>query len=135
MKKMFLVCAFVLLLAGFSYAQEEGDQGMPPQGQEGQGRMGMMDGQGGNGQRHHRMPPQAAIDACSGKSENAACTFTGRRGTKSGTCVYTPDKKYFVCRPSDMEKMRERRQGGEEQESQGQEHNEPPSDSGVLQSK
>jgi hypothetical protein len=38
-------------------------------------------------------PPQAAIDACTGKSSGAACTV----GPGSGTC--TTMGAYFACKP------------------------------------
>ena len=46
-----------------------------------------------------RMPPQSAIDACAGQSEGTACEVSTPDGTKSGDCAYTPDNKYFACRP------------------------------------
>jgi hypothetical protein len=45
-------------------------------------------------------PPQSAIDACSGKAEGDACQFQGPRGNVPGDCGYSPDKKYFTCRPN-----------------------------------
>lgn len=36
-------------------------------------------------------PPQEAISACSGKTTNASCSFTGGMGTVSGTCRQTPE--------------------------------------------
>jgi hypothetical protein len=50
---------------------ENGGQGTQPAGQGGQA-----------GQ-----PPQEAIDACAGRSQNTACSFAGGNGgTISGTC-------------------------------------------------
>lgn len=50
-----------------------------------------------------RVPPQAAIAACKGKSEGTSCSMVVPSGeTKTGVCVYTPDNKYFACRPNDM---------------------------------
>jgi hypothetical protein len=47
-----------------------------------------------------KAPPQAAIDACSGKNEGDTCECKDPKGkTESGICAYTPDKKYFACRP------------------------------------
>lgn len=52
-------------------------------------------GPGGNGMQ----PPQEAISACFGKSAGDSCQ-AGRAG--AGVCEYTPDKKYFACRPDNM---------------------------------
>jgi len=41
--------------------------------------------------------PQEAITACTGKAVGTVCTV-GKGG--AGTCQYTPDKKYFACKPS-----------------------------------
>jgi hypothetical protein len=49
-----------------------------------------------------RVPPDSAISACSGKSEGATCEVTGPNGTKQGVCAYTPDNKYYACKPNDM---------------------------------
>jgi len=51
------------------------------------------------GGQESRMPPQSAIDACAGKTEGTACEVSTPEGTKAGDCAYTPDKKYFACRP------------------------------------
>lgn len=40
--------------------------------------------------------PQEAITACKGKAEGATCAAV--RGG-AGKCYYTPDKKYFACKP------------------------------------
>lgn len=68
----------------------------------GQGQTGMPTGgvasQGGTGQGG--TPPQQAIDACSGKSSGASCSFTGGRGeTVSGSCK-TPPGASLACVPS-----------------------------------
>lgn len=85
----------LLLVSGNTFAadynsqpqQQQGQQGQPPQGQQ-------------NGAS--RVPPEIAISVCAGKSEGTACEMSGPNGNKTGTCVYTPDKKYFACRPNDM---------------------------------
>ena len=41
--------------------------------------------------------PQEAVTACTGKAVGAACA-AGPAG--AGTCQYTPDKKYFACKPN-----------------------------------
>ncbi|MBF0594770.1 MAG: hypothetical protein HQL22_07365 [Candidatus Omnitrophica bacterium] len=45
------------------------------------------------------MPPQSAIDACAGKAEGISCEVSNPEGSKTGDCAYTPDNKYFACRP------------------------------------
>jgi hypothetical protein len=61
--------AALLALAGAQAAQAQASNAPPPP-------------PGGG-----RMPPQAAIDACKGKTEGATVSFTGRQGnTLSGQC-------------------------------------------------
>jgi len=79
----------LLLLSGNTFAQVSTDYNSPPpQGQQQNGAS--------------RVPPGSAISACSGKSEGTACVVTGPNGTKQGVCAYTPDKKYYACKPNDM---------------------------------
>lgn len=59
-------------------------------GQAGSGQAGMQ--QGGN----PPAPPQAAIDACSGKSSGASCTVSGG---PSGTCNTPPGQMSLACIP------------------------------------
>ena len=72
-----------------------------------------------------RMPPQSAIDACAGQSEGTACEVTTPEGTKSGDCAYTPDNKYFACRPERGDSDRrassesDQRDEGQQQKKQG----------------
>jgi len=47
----------------------------------------------------HRGPPPEALDACSGKSENDSCSFSGRRGTVEGSCIIPPQQESLVCAP------------------------------------
>jgi hypothetical protein len=84
----------LLLLSGNAFAQGPTEYNHQPQQgqQQNQGR--------GNGAS--RIPPDSAISACSGKSEGTACEVTGPNGTKQGICAYTPDKKYYACKPNDM---------------------------------
>ena len=42
-------------------------------------------------------PPESAILICVGKTDGDECTFSGHRGKEAGTCMSTPDKKYFFC--------------------------------------
>src|SRR5437016_493265 len=90
-KNLLGAMVIALLLAGPVYAQNNPPSGDEPQGQGTQGE---------HKPRHHRVPPKAAINACSGKSEGDACQFTTPRGKAiSGMCHNTRDKKYFACRP------------------------------------
>ncbi len=73
--------------AYYNSQPQQPQQGQPPQGQQ-------------NGAS--RVPPEIAISVCKGKSEGTTCEMSGPNGNKTGTCVYTPDKKYFACRPNDM---------------------------------
>ena len=84
----------LLLLAGNAFAENSPDNcSLPPQGQQ---------QQQGRANGPSRTPPDSAISACSGKSEGTACEVTGPNGTKQGVCAYTPDKKYYACKPNDM---------------------------------
>jgi len=79
----------VLFLTGTSYGQDSTDQSNPPQDQ-------------GSGAEHaHRAPSQAAIDACSGKSEGDACDYTNLKGDdKTGACANTSDGQTLFCKRS-----------------------------------
>lgn len=65
------------------------------EGQNGGGAGGPGKGPGGG----HR-PPREALDACQGKSAGAACTFTARRGTETGTCFTPRPELPLACRPA-----------------------------------
>ena len=54
--------------------------------------------QPGNGGGRHGPPPEA-IEACSGKSENDSCSFSGRRGTVEGSCIVPPREETLACAP------------------------------------
>ena len=83
----------MLLLASTAVADSAADNsGSSPQGQHHQGRA----------PGASRVPPDSAISACSGKSEGTACEVTGPNGAKQGVCAYTPDRKYYACKPNDM---------------------------------
>ncbi len=61
-----------------------------PNNQAGSGNQGGPGMGQGSGQQRKGPPPEA-IQACQGKSANAACSFTGRNGeTLSGTCFAPP---------------------------------------------
>ncbi len=85
-----------LLVAGNVFAQGSAEYGNSSQ-------QGLQGGQVQSGAS--RVPPESAISACSGKSEGTACVVTGPNGTKQGLCAYTPDKKYYACKPNDMNKL------------------------------
>ena len=99
---IFLTFILGLFLTSGLYAESEPSQGTgsslppPPPSQDAQSVSQNQTGR----QREMRAPPQAAIDACSGKAEGSVCQCQGPQGVESGVCVYTPDKKYFACRPN-----------------------------------
>jgi hypothetical protein len=72
-------------------AASSGNQGQAPQG--GQTPAGSQGG--GRGQ-----PPQAAIDACVGLAQSAACTVSTPNGTISGTCQTPPNLTQLACVPA-----------------------------------
>jgi len=80
-KNLFGVLLIGLLFTGVSYAQDA-DQG--------------------SGEEHsHHSPSQAAIDACSGKSEGDACDYTNSKGEdKSGACANSRDGQTMYCKRS-----------------------------------
>ncbi len=98
MKKIVLIAA---VMATALFAEQEMPQDMP------QGMPQQMPGdmqQGGK-----RTPPPEAISACSGKSEDDACSVTTPRGdTMEGTCRNTPDGEYFACIPKGHRPPQER---------------------------
>ncbi len=80
---------FLFVLVGTVYAQNSTNQNSLSQ----QGIQGSL----GAGGRRNRVP-QVMIDACTGKSEGAACEFSTPGGMRSGVCTKTMDKKYLLCR-------------------------------------
>lgn len=83
----FTSISVIALFASVSFAQEStGQNSASPQGQGGQ-------------PRHHHAPSQAAISACSGKSEGDACSFTNSRNQSvSGTCAKTQNSQNLFCK-------------------------------------
>ena len=79
-----VVVLFLFLLVGTVYAQNSTNQNS-------------LSSQGQQGGRRPRVP-QVMIDACTGKSEGAACEFSTPGGMRSGICTTTMDKKYLLCR-------------------------------------
>ena len=73
-KKVIITFSAISALVTISYAQQGGGPG--------------------NGQ-----PPKEAIEICVGQDEGSECTMNTPKGSLSGTCMNTPDKKYFVCMP------------------------------------
>ena len=59
---------------------------------------GMGGGQQG-GQGNGQQPPQAAIDACVGLTQDMACTVTTPNGTLNGTCMMPPSSTQLACVP------------------------------------
>jgi hypothetical protein len=53
------------------------------------------------GRGGHRGPPPEAFEACSSKSENDACSFSGPRGSVEGTCMSPPrgEDGALACAP------------------------------------
>ncbi len=70
-------------------AQEHGSSS----GQEPPGGEEMAPGQPPDG----RTPPQEAIDACNGKSEQESCEFTSPKGAETGVCEMVQDR--LACSP------------------------------------
>jgi hypothetical protein len=48
-----------------------------------------------------RTPPAEALAACKGMTSGQACSFSGQRGTVSGSCFTPKDDKPLACRPKD----------------------------------
>jgi hypothetical protein len=46
-------------------------------------------------------PPPEALAACNSLASDAACSFSGRRGTVSGTCFAPQQGMALACRPKD----------------------------------
>ncbi len=69
------------LSAGAGQGGQQGQGNGQPQG----GQTQPVQGQGG-GPGNGQQPPQAAVDACTNLSVNAACTVNTSNGTISGTC-------------------------------------------------
>jgi len=83
--KYITITSFVMLTclcgSGYLYAVDQGMQ---------------------NGQNKPKTgkPPQMAISVCTGKVAKSPCVFQGTRGSESGFCEDTPDKKFFACNPN-----------------------------------
>src|SRR5208282_5593314 len=56
--------------------------------------------QGQDSKEHRPGPPPEALQACSSKKMDDACSFTGPRGTLEGAC-WAPQDKPLACRPKD----------------------------------
>ena len=47
-----------------------------------------------------RGPPTEALEVCADQTEGAACTFTGRHGEISGSCIVLPSgDEILACAP------------------------------------
>lgn len=64
-------------------------------------KMDTQQGRGMQTQRHG--PPKEAVDACAGKQNGAACTFTAPHGAMTGTCRVVPEGKMACVPPKGME--------------------------------
>ncbi len=73
------------------------DNGKQPPAYGGVGNNYQPPGQQKKGQGE---PPQQAVDACSGKTAAAACSFTDDNGTHTGTCQTPPNMDKLVCVPA-----------------------------------
>ena len=77
-------------------------------------------------QAQNRIPPEESRNACINKSKGDICSFIGPRDeTETGVCEYTPDNKYFACKPNrgnqqdrrNQQDNRDRRDDRKEQKS------------------
>jgi hypothetical protein len=50
-----------------------------------------------------RGPPPQALAACASSNAGDACSFTGRRGERAGSC-WAPEGKPLACKPSNARK-------------------------------
>lgn len=81
----------------YSVACFHGTSHEPKPGAAG-GAAGTSAGGQGSTQSGQSGPPQAAVSACSGLGQGAACSFTAPNGTITGSCKTTPDGT-FACVP------------------------------------
>lgn len=89
-KNLLGAVVMVLFLAGTCYAQDGTDQSG-----------GTSPDQGSQTEQVHHGPSQAAIDACSGKSEGDTCDYTNSKGDdKSGACATAKDGQTVFCKRS-----------------------------------
>jgi hypothetical protein len=99
-----IVCCVVSVYAAESGTTVSSSLSSNLQGQPSEPPSGEQRGNKGGPGGEHRAPPQCAINACEGKAVGSACQITGPRGNETGTCDYTPDKKYFACKPPHMQR-------------------------------
>lgn len=80
-------------------------------GMSGQGQQNQNGGQTSlqNGQKPQ--PPQEAFNVCSGKTTGTSCSFSGQRGTVTGTCQTPPGQTSEVCVPSGQTQGEQPQQG------------------------
>ncbi len=53
-------------------------------------------------------PPLESKLACKDRATGARCEFAGPGGQETGTCAYTPDNRFFSCRPERGERKQQR---------------------------
>lgn len=82
------VIAFSILAVAANLSLAAGEEAAPPSDRQPPGDMRMP--------RHG--PPKEAVEACAGKQDAAACSFTGRHGSMSGSCRMVPEGK-MACVP------------------------------------
>ena len=61
---------------------------------------------------YSQVPPEESRAACTGKAENSPCSFISPKGKETGTCAYTPDRRYFACRPERGDRQGQKQQPG-----------------------
>lgn len=116
--KKTITSALVLTLFISSIAWAEGRSYEKPENDGVQKNSQNSEGGRGGRRGRRRGPPQEAIDACNGLSENATCSFESpRRGTMDGTCSMSPRGEELACRPADGGRRRGGRRGDRDQDN------------------
>ena len=108
-----------IVFAGFAFGvNAQSNQGKPPVSHD---RGGMK--QESNGRVEHHHPPKEAVEACKGKSDNAACGFAGRNGENlTGICGAPSSAEGdhpLACRPAVNERHGNQGKGSDRQDGYG----------------
>lgn len=82
------VIAFAVLAVAANLSLAAGEEAVPPSGQPPPGDARVP--------RHG--PPREAVEACAGKQDGVACSFTAPHGSMSGTCHMVREGK-MACVP------------------------------------
>ena len=95
MLSMLVSCIVICSSCLYGSAYAETDSPMSPvrSGQNGPPSAGVQS------LRPRRTPPQAAIEACKGKTEGASCSISSPDGMLDGLCL-TGEENIFACRPN-----------------------------------